>query len=126
MLYVNSHGFKVRVVPELELDGRKDDPPPPPHRQFDDKYEDIEESEGEGWDARRGKHNRKNKHSDKGATGSASEPKRKSVPLDPSEQTTKLPDSAMNQYGSNLTEFGDIFPALAKIVSITSTKHLSP
>jgi hypothetical protein len=122
VLFVNSQGFKVRVLPEQEQEGPKDDPPPPPRRQFDDKDEDIEESKGEGWDGRRGKHNRKIKE----PASSTSEPKRKSVPLDPSEQAAKLPDSAMNQYGSNLTDSGDIFPALAKIVSAAATKQASP
>ncbi|KAK1613749.1 hypothetical protein QYE76_019266 [Lolium multiflorum] len=126
MLFVNSQGFKVRVLPEQEPEGPKDNPPPPPRQQFDDKDEDIEESEGEGWDGCRGKHNRKNKEPAKGTSGDASEPKRKSVPMGPSEQVTKLPDSAMNQYGSNLTDSGDIFPALAKIVSAASTKQTSP
>jgi hypothetical protein len=107
-LFINSQGFKVRVVPEQALDGKGGSgPPPPPHRHMEDKYEDMEESKEDGWDGRRGRHNQKTKEPNKTGAGSISKPKRKSVPLVGEEGTslavgTKLPAMAMSQYGSNL------------------------
>jgi hypothetical protein len=125
VFFVNSQGFKVRIVRE---DGEREEPsdPPPPQRKLsDDREEDLEESEGEGWDGRRGKNLKK----DKGVTlvggGSASEPKRKSVPISahdalPGGKGAKLPNTAFSQYGSNLTEGGDIFPVLGEILRPSS------
>ncbi|KAK1604887.1 hypothetical protein QYE76_028560 [Lolium multiflorum] len=122
LLFVNSQGFKVRVVPELapsSIEGSG--PPPPPPRHTEDKDDDPEESEGDGWDGRRGEHNQKAKEATKTGAGPSVPPKRKSVPLTGEEGNSlaagpKLPASAMSQYGSNLAGEGDIFPVLAKIV----------
>jgi hypothetical protein len=116
-LFVNSQGFKVRVVTEAApTSSVGDDLPPPPPRPADDKDEDPEESEGDGWDGRRGKHIQKNKEAAVPGASASAPPNRKSaggnaLALDPI-----LPASALSQYGSNLAGKGDIFPVLAKIV----------
>jgi hypothetical protein len=122
ILFVNSQGFKVRVVPELASTSTEGaGPPPPPPHHAEDKDEDPEESEGDGWDDAGGKHIRKEKEATKTGAGSSAPPKRKSVPLTGGGRSslaagTKLHASAMSQYASNLAGEGDIFPMMAKIV----------
>jgi hypothetical protein len=123
IVFVNSQGFKVRIVREGVVREEHSDPPPPPQRKMsDERDEELEESEGEGWDGRRGKH-KKDMSPAKGKGGSTSKsvPQRKSVPASatqekPGDKGLKLPNSAFSQYGSNLTEEGDIFPVLAEIL----------
>jgi hypothetical protein len=122
ILFVNSQGFKVRVVPELAASSIEGSGPPPPQpRHTEDKDDDLEESEGDGWDGRRGKHIQKAKDASKTGAGTSAPSKRKSIPLTGEVGSSlatgpKLPASAMSQYGSNLAGEGDIFPVLAKIV----------
>ncbi|KAK1666668.1 hypothetical protein QYE76_054827 [Lolium multiflorum] len=121
ILFVNSQGFKVRIVKEGGEGEELSDPLPPPQRKLSDEGdEELEDSEGEGWDGRRGKH-KKDSSPAKGKGGSTSVPQRKSVPAysaqeNPGANGPKLPTTAFSQYGSNLTEGGDIFPALAGIL----------
>ncbi|KAK1615821.1 hypothetical protein QYE76_021338 [Lolium multiflorum] len=126
-LFVNSQGFKVRVVPEaVPTSSGGAAPPPPQPRPADDKEEDPEESEGDGWDGRRGKHTQKNKGAVAAGASASAPPNRKtaggsSLALDPT-----LPASALSQYGSNLAGKGDIFPVLAKIVhQVASAEKLA-
>jgi hypothetical protein len=125
MMYVNSQGFKVRVQLDSEKMAVSSAPPPPPKPLGDDKDEDLEESEGDGWDGRRGKHIRKGtepanpRPESRGFSGA---PKHKSVAMDigtasrdPSEVV--IPSSALSQYGSNLLGKGDIFPILKNLLT---------
>jgi hypothetical protein len=74
-LFVNSQGFKVRVVPEEAPSSSVGAglPPPPPQRA-EDKEDDPEESEGDGWDGRRGKHNQKKKEAAVGGASASAPP----------------------------------------------------
>ncbi|KAK1687066.1 hypothetical protein QYE76_047914 [Lolium multiflorum] len=121
ILFVNSQGFMVRIVREGGEREEHSDPPPPPQRKLsDERDEELEESEGEGWNGRRGKH-KKVLSLTKGKGGSTSVPQRKSVPVyaaqeKPGDNGPRLPTTAFSQYGSNLTEGEDIFPVLAEIL----------
>lgn len=100
----------------------------------DDKEDDNDKTDEDRWDGRRGRHNKHDKHTTASApAGGAGGPGRKSVattppippelqsPISPStclpSSTVKLPPSVFSQYGSNLTESGDIFPMVAKIMN---------
>jgi hypothetical protein len=137
-LFVNMQGFRIRIVPiskDLAAETNNDPPSPPARNRENDKEEDQEETDEDRWDQRR------KKHSDKGKNTPASAPAggkegfaRKSVPqmttegysspCSPSACRSKdsqakmitLPATAFTQYGSNLTENGDIFPTVANII----------
>jgi hypothetical protein len=47
-LFVNSQGFRVRVVPELVHAREARAPPPLPPKSTDDQEEDLDESEEDG------------------------------------------------------------------------------
>ncbi|KAK1691799.1 hypothetical protein QYE76_008496 [Lolium multiflorum] len=121
-LFVDSQGFRVRVVPELAHAGEVGAPPPPPPKPTDDQEEDLDESEEDGWDGRRGKHNRKDKAEDPKLPTTVVGPKHKSAQVtqseaQPSASGIKLLATAFSQYGSNLCKSGDIFPTLAKLLT---------
>jgi hypothetical protein len=69
---------------------------------MDGKDDDGEDTEGEGWDGRRGRHDMKDNEVSSARPGSSGAPKHKSV---------------INQYGSNLLGKGDIFPILKSIMT---------
>ncbi|KAK1602998.1 hypothetical protein QYE76_048210 [Lolium multiflorum] len=133
-IFVNMQGYRIRV--EREEDAAGDSPPhaplpPPGERGEEDKDEDFEETDEDRWDGRRGRHRKNDKEVASAPAKGAGGKGRKSVPLlgsdsvgqvaaDPTVQPTNspvnLPASAFSQYGSNLTESGDIFPTMAKML----------
>jgi hypothetical protein len=127
MLFINMQGYKVRVVLESDLPGSA--APLPPPKPSEDKEDDLEDSDEEEWDGRRGKHDKKKEKKDQPAPmegkSSGSKVKMMSLELVAVSQASPLhsaiietiPPSALNQYGSNLTAAGDIFPAIAKIIT---------
>jgi hypothetical protein len=66
VLFFNSQGFKVHIAREDGEREENSDPPLPQRKLSEDREEDLEESDGEGWDRRRGKRAKKDKGSTKG------------------------------------------------------------
>ncbi|KAK1685926.1 hypothetical protein QYE76_046774 [Lolium multiflorum] len=128
----------TRIVPISKdpADETNNDPPSPPAKNGEDnKDEDQEETDEDRWDQRRKKHTDKAKNTPASAPAGGNEGfARKSVPQaatggytspcspsacrskDIQTQKTTLHASAFSQYGSNLTEQGDIFPTVANII----------
>ncbi|KAK1605794.1 hypothetical protein QYE76_029467 [Lolium multiflorum] len=130
-LFVNMQGYRIQVIRE---DQAVQDSPPhdlpkfPPGDGTEDKDEDLEETDEERWDGRRGKHVHKDTRGSASAPGGGGGP-RKSVPLgsspaspsaclplNASDPNLQIPASARSQYGSNLTPTGNIFPLVAQII----------
>ncbi|KAK1663881.1 hypothetical protein QYE76_052040 [Lolium multiflorum] len=123
-LFVNMEGFKIRVAPEAaNVENSPPLAPPPSHNKDreEEKDEDMEETDDDRWDGRRGRHAPKEGNTSQSApAGGKAGPARKSVPISGQEsppQAPSLPSTAFSQYGSNLTEQGDIFPIVAKILN---------
>jgi hypothetical protein len=127
MLFINMQGYKVRVVVEADLPGSS--APPPPPKPTEDKEDELEDSDEEDWDGRRGKHDQKKEKKVQSASleGKSSGSKQKAVALElvPYSQASSvplaplgsIPPTTLNQYGSNLTVSGDIFPTITKIIT---------
>jgi hypothetical protein len=131
-------GFRIRIVPiskDPAVETNNDPPSPPAKNGEDDKEEDQEETDEDRWDQRRKKHTDKAKNTPASAPAGGNEGfARKSVPQAATEgytspcspsacrskdfqsQKITLPATAFTQYGSNLTEQGDIFPTVAKMI----------
>jgi hypothetical protein len=128
MLFVNMQGYKVWVVVEADIPGSS--APPPPPKPLDDKEDELEDSDEEDWDGRRGKHDQKKEKKVQSAPleGKSGRSKQKAaalalvpysqVPSLPSALLGTIPSIALNQYGSNLTVSWDIFPTIAKIITV--------
>ncbi|KAK1693140.1 hypothetical protein QYE76_009837 [Lolium multiflorum] len=139
MLFANMQGFRVQVEREAHSPGNSPPQAPlphPPKDKGDDKEEDNDETDEDRWDGRRGRHSSREKSPASApaggagglgkkttvaapiCAGAASSPISPSTyrPLDTLPVQASLPASAFNQYGSNLTAGGDIFPAVAKII----------
>jgi hypothetical protein len=64
MMFVNSQGFKVKVIPEREAGDIPSSQSQPPQDPREDKDDEEEDKERDGWDGRRGRHMRKDKDRD--------------------------------------------------------------
>nr|XP_051211218.1 uncharacterized protein LOC127328676 [Lolium perenne] len=134
-LFVNMQGYRIQVVREAE--NAENSPPQAPSKfpladGTEDKEDDLDETDDDRWDGRRGHHTQKSLHATASAPGAGGGGPRKSVPLaaspgspsacrpvTPNDLTLQIPDSARRQYGTNLTPTGNIFPLVAKIIQST-------
>jgi hypothetical protein len=96
---------------------------------MDDREDELEDSDEEDWDGHRGKHDQKKEKKVQSTPleGKSGGSKQKAAALElvpysqapsiPSAPLGSIPPTVLNQYGSNLTVSGDIFPAIAKIIT---------
>ncbi|KAK1670007.1 hypothetical protein QYE76_058166 [Lolium multiflorum] len=127
-LFVNMQGYRIRIEREdlAAAESPPHAPPPAPARGGDDdKDEDNEETDEDRWDGYRGRHRKNDKEVSSAPAGGAGGPGRKScaratlastVQVTAPSSNVQLPASVFSQYGTNLTETGDIFPMMAKIM----------
>ncbi|KAK1616897.1 hypothetical protein QYE76_022414 [Lolium multiflorum] len=141
-LFVNMQGYRIQVLREDEDAGSSPPQAPPkfpPADGVEDKEDDLDETDEERWDGRRGRHAHKSSRVSASAPGAGGGGPRKSVPLaaapgspsarcpaTPNDMSLQIPDSARSQYGTNLTPTGNIFPLIAKVIQSSVACHLSP